>query len=195
MDGFGINQVDELPVGGKTFTEVLVYGSREELDELKSWLFNENIRLEAARAALQQTEQKFAAERRQFQEEMKELNQRLVQEKKRLKEDMAFFDKKMEILKSGFAQLDADKQSLEKERERFALQKDAILREASYTRYDTVEMLFMGAVNPLALKKRYKDLLKIFHPDNMAGDHEMIMAINKHYEKKRNEFDRIGKQA
>jgi predicted nuclease with TOPRIM domain len=195
MDGFGFNQQDELPVGGKTFTEVLVYGSKEELDELKAWLFNENIRLEAARNALQQTEQKFIAERRQFQEEMKELNQRLVQEKKRLKEDLAFFDKKMEILKSGFAQLDTDKQNLEKERERFALQKDAILREASYTRYDTVEILFMGTSNPLALKKRYKDLLKIFHPDNMAGDHEMIMAINKHYEKKRNEFEKIGKQA
>jgi hypothetical protein len=195
MDGLRLNQVDELPVGGKTFTEVLVYGSRQELDELKSWLFNENIRLEAARGALHQTEQKFATERKQFQEEMKELNQRLVQEKKRLKEDMAFFDKKMEILKSGFAQLDADKRKLEREQERFAMQKDAILREASYSRYDTVEMLFMGTSNHLALKKRYKDLLKIFHPDNMAGDHEMILAINKHYEKKRSEFEKIGKQA
>jgi chromosome segregation ATPase len=195
MDGFRPDQLEELPVAGKTFTEVLVYGSKEELDELKSWLFNENIRLETARNALHQTEQKFISERRQFQEEMKELNQRLVQEKKRLKEDLAFFDKKMEILKSGFAQLDDDKRKLEKEWDRFAAQKDAILREASYTRYDMVEILFQGTSNHLALKKRYKDLLKIFHPDNMAGDHEMILAINKHYEKKRGELEKIGKQA
>ena len=42
--------------------------------------------------------------------------------------------------------------------------------------------LFMGVNSYLGLKKRYKDLLKIFHPDNMNGDHEMILAINQVYD-------------
>ena len=173
----------------KTFEEVLVFGTEEELNELKSWLFNENIRIEAARANLHKIEQKFIAERKQFQEEMKELNQKLVREKTRLKEDAAFFDKKMEILKSGFSQLDMDKRKFEKEKIHFLAQKEADLREASYSRYDTVEYLFRGVSSLLSLKKRYKDLIKMFHPDNVAGDHEMVLVINKYYEKRRGEYD------
>jgi len=30
-----------------------------------------------------------------------------------------------------------------------------------------VRMLFRGINNPLALRKRYRDLVKIFHPDNL----------------------------
>jgi hypothetical protein len=194
MDTIKINEPNKMPFEGRTFEEVLVYGSKEELEELKSWLFYENIRIEAARDSLHQTEQKFVAERKQFQEEMKELNHRLVQEKKRLKEDTAFFDKKMEILKSGFSQLDMDKRKLEKDRQQFIKQKEAAMLDIGHSRSDTVDYLFCGATNPLALKKRYKDLIKIFHPDNLAGDHEMVVAISKYYEKKRREYD-FEKQA
>lgn len=177
------------PFGDIAFEEVLVHGSQDELNDLKSWLFNENIRIEAALKSLNQIEQKFIAERKQFQEEMKELNQRLVREKTRLKEDTAFFEKKMEILKSGFSQLDMDKRKLEKERLRLSADKEANLREAAYVRYDTVEYLFRGVGSLLSLKKRYKDLIKMFHPDNVAGDHEMVLVINKYYEKRRREYD------
>ncbi|MCL2253838.1 MAG: hypothetical protein FWC09_05275 [Lachnospiraceae bacterium] len=180
--------------GDKSVEEILVYGTVDELNELKSWLFNENIRVEAARNSVHQIEQKFVAERKQFQEEMKELNQKLVREKTRLKEDLAFFEKKMDILKSGFNQLDMDKRKLEKERLHFMAEKEAGMREVSYGRYDTVEYLFRGVSSLLSLKKRYKDLIKMFHPDNVAGDHEMVLVINKYYEKRRNEYD-YGKQA
>jgi hypothetical protein len=29
----------------------------------------------------------------------------------------------------------------------------------------------------------------MFHPDNVAGDHEMVLVINKYYEKMRREYD------
>ena len=35
--------------------------------------------------------------------------------------------------------------------------------------------------NELALKKRYRDLIKIFHPDNLAGDTNTIQMINEEY--------------
>ena len=187
MDTIKLNKPSEA-VAGKTFEEVLVHGSVEELNELKSWLFNENIRIEAAQNTLHQMEQKFNVERKQFQDEMKEVNQKLVREKKRLKEDMAFFEKKMEILKSGFSQLDMDKRKFEKEQMHFEAEKDAYTRETRYARYDTVEYLFRGVSGYLSLKKRYKDLIKMFHPDNIAGDHEMVLVINKYYEKKRSEY-------
>ncbi len=41
----------------------------------------------------------------------------------------------------------------------------------------------------VALKKRYKDLLKIYHPDNICGDNEILLKINKEYEELRSKFD------
>ena len=46
-------------------------------------------------------------------------------------------------------------------------------------------VLFRGVSNPLALRKRYKDLLKIFHPDNLCGDAELVQMINREYEKRK----------
>jgi len=167
----------------ETFRKIFVHGTLEELDEFKSWLFDESLRLENEKAELSGMEEKFNSERRQFQAEMKALNAKISTEKKSLREEMAFFDKKMDILKNGFAQLDADRRKFEKEKLLFRAKKEASIREASYARLDMVEHLFRGAASPLALKKRYKELLKMFHPDNVSGDHEMVLLINRYYEK------------
>ena len=50
-------------------------------------------------------------------------------------------------------------------------------------------MLFQGVNSLLALKKRYKDLIKMYHPDNVAGDHGMVLVINNVYEELRQEFE------
>ena len=47
---------------------------------------------------------------------------------------------------------------------------------------DSVRLFFKGVSNPLTLKKRYKDLIKIFHPDNLCGDTDLLQKINKVYE-------------
>ena len=36
-------------------------------------------------------------------------------------------------------------------------------------------------------KRRYKDLMKIFHPDNNAGDEELVQLINKEFNRKKEE--------
>lgn len=164
----------------------------------KSWLFEENIRLETERKRLEelakeleeqeirvkeQTE-KFIADKAQFREEMTALTASVTRERQRLKQDELFFDKKMEILKSGFADLERDRRSLEAEKMRMEA------RESFYGDDDVPGMgapiaraMFRGITNPLLLKKRYKDLVKIYHPDNMAGDHELFKAITLEYER------------
>ena len=47
---------------------------------------------------------------------------------------------------------------------------------------ESVRLFFTGVSNMLTLKKRYRDLIKIFHPDNLAGDTEIIQRINREYE-------------
>lgn len=180
---------------GQAFERTLVEGTKDELDELKAWLFKENIRLTTERNEMMRMEEKFIKERQQFQREMDEVNRRLVIERKRLKQDELFFEKKMEILKNGFAQLDVERRKLDKEKIAFTTSRDI---HENYQRQeknrDVAEVLFQGVKSQLALKKRYKDLIKMFHPDNIAGDHDMVITINNVYERLKREYE-YGKQA
>lgn len=178
----------------KTLEEALENAvSEEELNKLKSWLFKENVRIISATKELEQMQQQFMEEKEQFQEEMKALNRKMAAERQRLKDDSLFFEKKMEILKGGFTELDMDRRRLEKEWARLEAEKEVMQRPV-YSGVGEVSDLFRGVKNPLALKKRYKDLIKIFHPDNVAGDKEMIQKINIEYENLRHDFN-IGKWA
>lgn len=55
-------------------------------------------------------------------------------------------------------------------------------------------IFFRGVTNTLELKKRYKDLIKIFHPDNVNGDKDTLQQINREYEQIKNELG-ISRQA
>ncbi len=180
---------------GQAFEEKLAESPKEELDELKTWLFKENIRIEMARNELKCLEEEFLKERKKFQEEMKEIKGCLELERKRLKQDEVFFEKKMDILKNGFIQLDEERKKLEKEKINFEAHRDAhesFRKQEKST--DMARFLFQGVKSQLALKKRYKDLIKMFHPDNIAGDHEMVLIINSVYEELKKDYE-MGMQA
>lgn len=180
---------------GQALEKTLAEGSAEELNQLKTWLFKENIRIETEKSELKHLEEKLLKEKQQFQDEMTVINRKLVIERERLKQDEKFFDKKMDILKNGFVQLDAERKQFEKEKMNFDAKKAA---HESYIKQeknlDTAKLLFQGVRSQLALKKRYRDLIKMFHPDNVAGDHEMVLLINSVYEELKNDYE-IGRQA
>ena len=44
------------------------------------------------------------------------------------------------------------------------------------------EMFFSGVASGTALKKRYRDLIKIYHPDSESGDKRTIQEINREYD-------------
>ena len=177
------------------FEAKLVSGEQDELDELKAWLFEENIRLEVERKDLKHLEDKFLSEKTSFQKERDEVNRRLVVEKQRLKQDELFFEKKMEILKNGFAQLEAERRKLEHQKIELEAERNAHQSTVRQDRgMEIAEMLFQGVNSHLALKKRYRDLIKMFHPDNIAGDHEMVLVINRIYEELKQDYE-MGKRA
>ena len=165
---------------------ILAAESDEALKELKTFLFKENIRLKNEQKELDDYKERLLRERAQFRMEMDMLQHKAVLEQKRIKDDNKFFEKKMDILKEGYRQLDEDKRRLEKEKQRFRLEKE--LREGEIRvsgMGDVASALFRGVTNPLALRKRYKDLLKIFHPDNLCGDAELVQMINREYERRK----------
>ena len=146
----------------------------DKLRDVKLWLFKENIRLENERR------------------ELEDLNRRIIQEKKRLKEENLFFEKKLEILQDGFRKLDEDRQILERQkrelaRERTSHAQNQVKGIGGPVMEETVRTLFRGTNNPLALRKRYRDLVKIFHPDNLFGDEELVQMINREFIRRKKE--------
>lgn len=161
--------------------------SEEELLSLKRFLFEERIRVMQEKDEQKEVYEKFLKERLVFQEEMKALNHKVLQERKRLKDESSFFDKKMQILQNGFLQLDLDRKKLERERKQYEDQKRSSssysYSGSSYSSYKgSTPEFFKGVNNILGLKKRYRDLLKIFHPDNLCGDSDTVLEINKQYD-------------
>lgn len=171
--------------------EVASAEDADKLKEAKHWLFQENIRIGIERKELEENFDRFQKERAQFKKEMEDLNRRTILERKRLKEESLFFDKKMAILKNGFLQLDADRQEFEKQKRSLAeAQRRIELQDKNRTSYpqDMVQRLFAGINNPLLLRKRYKDLIKIFHPDNLCGDEELVQMINREFARRKSEM-------
>ena len=176
--------------------KTLVHGTEEELNALKSFLFQENIRLEIERQAQQDKEksllaleedlekrkQQFIQDKFTFQKESDILKHRMTTERQKLTQDNLFFDKKMEILKGGFAQLEADRRTFEREKKEFYQKLEEGRNKYSSFADDTGAVFFRGVTNILALKKRYRDLCKIFHPDNIAGDNHIFRLVTEEYE-------------
>ena len=167
--------------------------SEEELNKLKVWLFKENVRVQNEMKELTEFREKLLKERSQFRDEIDMLSHKIVSEKKRLKEDKMFFDKKMDILVNGFKRLEADTAMFEKEKKRFEAEKKYYKKEVAAMNSEHANILFRGINGPLTLKKRYRELLKIFHPDNLSGDMDMVQMINKEYERLKKEYEKQKK--
>lgn len=177
MEGASLNNPSEVNNNENVIAQEINSMTEEELLELRKALFLERVGLENEKKAQQDFFNKIQDERNSFREEMKILNSKVLAERKALKDEQSFFDKKMMILQSGFARLEMDRKEFEREKKKFSSMKFSTGDSIS------VESLFAGINTPLGLKKRYKDLIKIFHPDNLDGDNDMVIAIKEEYER------------
>ena len=169
----------------KNIEEVILNGNEDDLSQLRVWLFKESVRLENHESALEDKYKQLERDEAAFRKRMEAEEVKLDAAKKKLNNDKALFEQRLRILNNGFDQLNADKKKLENEYIKLE-------REKSYQReneFDALDLLFRGVNNPIALKKRYKDLMKMFHPDNISGDQEMVQLINQEYRTLCRQFD------
>ncbi len=93
------------------------------------------------------------------------------------------FELKWDMLIRETQKLAADKQQFERKKKFYdQVQANSV---DSYYEQDAVvqgEMFFSGVSTQKALKKRYKELIKIYHPDGECGDTATIAEINREYE-------------
>ena len=154
--------------------DIIKNGDSDELYELRMWLFKESCRLENQESTLDDRFARLEADEKKFREEASAMKKEIALQEGKLRKDAAFFDQKLAILRKGYDDLNEDRHKLEEEKKRIEKEKE-YMNEAVY---DGKELLFRGVHNQLSLKKRYKDLLKIFHPDNLCGDREVVQIIN-----------------
>jgi len=157
--------------------EVAMFDELSSEDEKKKWLFKENIRL-------QELSRNLEDERKLIEIQMGMLQRQQSKNmllKKQLESQRDLFEQKWNILERETRQLAIDKDKFEREK---LIYKDKVYREASsMSNAENVKIFFKGVEDTTSLKKRYKALLKIYHPDNMHGDKELLQAINTEYER------------
>lgn len=165
--------------------------SVEDMASIKLWLLQESQRLEYARRSFEKErlefedkKQKFECEKNIIMASVQEQARKTELEAKTLATEKILFKQKLEILEGGFRSLCKEREDFETEKEkyrnRYATTGSSSGGSISVNAYRN-SVFFNGVDNVLALKKRYRDLLKIFHPDNMDGDNETVQAINREY--------------
>ena len=162
-------------------TKAKVYFSKEISPEIVVKMY-EKLGIEQKK--LEETRKEIENQRKALSLEAKDIKKELQEQRKRLEEDTIFFEKKQRVLEQSFRQLDLDRQKLETEKKQFQRYREEARNSAPRTRPLEYRqgIFFKGITNQLALKKRYKDLIKIFHPDNLCGDKETLQMINQEYE-------------
>ncbi len=133
--------------------------------------------LAAERRHLEELREQLKKDQREFERKKELEEQRLYQEKR-------LFETKWKILEEETIRLAEDKAKLEQMR---AFYERVRSYEAQQEEEDEEVVLdgdkfFTGVHTELALKRRYRELIKIYHPDNMDGDTATIQEINRQYD-------------
>lgn len=142
------------------------------MDKDKEWLFSENIRLRKWSDELEHKEKVFQEEKRNFEQQKKALEIGF----KKLAADKETF---MAEMKKEKAKINAMRYEAECEKE---CEKDKSSHHPDKLSGFMGPGFFGGVTGMNSLRKRYKELLKIYHPDNKYGDSFTVACINKEYE-------------
>ena len=124
-------------------------------------------------------------QRRKLERDQQEFTRRVQIEDRRLEQQQRLFDMKVKILEEELIKLATEKQQVERQKEFYSRVNEFEKQSAQNNSANVVkgELFFSGVGSKQSLKKRYKDLIKIYHPDNLDGDKNTIQEINSEYHK------------
>lgn len=152
-----------------------------QLAEIKLWLFQESVRVQNEKRELDELKEAFDKEKDIIKKQLRDEGRMLEFKKKHIDDEQHLIDEKWKALKRGFEELDEDRRALKRQEKRL-IEYRKELEELPINSHSSVTLFFRGVNDTLSLKKRYKDLLKIFHPDNIAGDKETVLSITQEYD-------------
>lgn len=174
--------------------ELMKAEAPDDIKKMKTWMFQEQVRIQAKRDELQELNRELQDLKRKLEREKNALEIREKMIKKRFDDNEIFIAKKQKIIEDAYQQLALDRKALEcerlnfeHERSKYRRQKMSASKPAQTGAYDSTSF-FRGVDNDMALRKRYKELLKIFHPDNKCGDTKTLLLIQTEYESLKNRY-------
>lgn len=150
-------------VGEEAYTPEQLKNRIQELEKLKKEIADERALVEIQKGLLEKQKRKSALLKKQLD------NQKIL------------FDKQWQLLETETRRLAADRDKFEREK---SMYKDKVQREArkNLIAAANTKIMFKGVSDMDSLKKRYKELVKIYHPDNANGDKELLQAITDEFE-------------
>ena len=113
-------------------------------------------------------------------------------EEKRLAREKRIFDMEWKMLEEEWRRLAVEKERMgyKQSSAHGARDNDSGNAERAMPSDVTVSVFFSGVKNLRTLRKRYRDLIKIFHPDNVSGDTGVLQKINEEYETLKRKIER-----
>ena len=125
----------------------------------------------------------FEQQKREFERERNAFMRHVENQNKHLEQQKYLFETKFRILEEEMMKLAEEKAEVEKKKAFYDMV-DAFNAKSQNTLpdYQLGEIFFRGVESQQSLKKRYKALVKIYHPDNIGGDDSLVTEINKEYE-------------
>lgn len=154
------------------------------------WLFEDTAKGDFQKQELKEEKQKLAEEKRKLEQEKRDFRWQKQIEERRLLQEKKLFEMKWKILEDELKKLAKDRQDMELEKEQYFSNttRNSYVEEKGQ-RIIKGELFFSGVGNERALKKRYKELIKIFHPDNIDGDNDTLLEINREYDNLKKAFE------
>jgi len=171
--------------------EITITDDTESAKEaFEKWCFKNVVEIEHERQLVNEQREALEKEKEDLKWERVEFEKNRESRKKLMAAEDRVFEMKLNVLKQEYTKLAAEKQYLEKQKRAFnggyqqnntGSNAGAASRSRTNTaKYGTV--FFCGVFDEATLKKRYKDLMKIYHPDNLSGDTGVLQEINCEYD-------------
>lgn len=160
----------------------------EDMGAAFGWQYDEEERLELGRQALQRERRELERDRKRLEREKRSFFAQKRVECMRLEKERQLFDAKWRILETELKRLADDRLQVEKQRRFYQCVEEHEKKTRMTGRIAKGELFFAGVSDRQALRRRYRELLKIFHPDNACGDVGTLQEINREYERLQQEL-------
>ena len=164
----------------------------DELMEFRQWFFKKTMQIERDQRTLEDDKRRLQLQQDRLERERKDFCREKEANAKFRAQEEYVFRMKQQILEDELQKLAKEKKQMQRQKEFYdrvrcfqQKQEPVVRQEVSVVKG---EMFFIGVQSEIALKKRYKDLIKIYHPDNMCGDTQTLQEINREYDRLRLAF-------